>query len=391
MTCNPPTAIAQGPAPQPLLELPDGVPPLGIFYLYLVTGCNLACRHCWITPTWVHGQPSPGDCLDVELLRAAVAEARPLGLCQAKLTGGEPTLHPRFREIVDLLSAEGLRLDMETNGTLIDVDLARYLKQDTKVRFVSVSVDGATAATHDSFRNVPGAHAAALRGLDNLVAAGYNSVQVIMCPHRGNLEELEGLVELAVAHGAASVKFNPVMRSGRGVAMYERGEALDFEEVLALVRRVRGELQDRTPIPLFISTPPALSTVKELLHARDGNSACHVRHILGLLGTAEMALCGIGRNVPELCFGRLGQDSLREVWLRHPVLVQLRADLADPAKYPGICGDCVHAGGCLTSCVAQNYLDSGRLVWPAALCAEAERRGLFPTSRRRAGGPSQYG
>jgi len=374
-------AAAGGAAAEP--DLPEGVPPLTSFYLYLVTGCNLACRHCWITPTFVHGEPSPGDCLDVDLLRGAVAEARPLGLGSAKLTGGEPTLHPRFRDIVDLLSAEGLSLDMESNGTLIDAGLARHLKENTKLGFISVSLDGATAATHDGFRNAPGAHAAALRGLDHLVAAGYENVQVIMCPHRGNVDEMEALVKLAVAHGAGSVKFNPVMRSGRGVAMHERGEVLEFDEVLALVRYVRGELQDGTPIPLHLMTPPALSTVGELLRTKDGGEACHVRHILGLLGTGEMALCGVGRNVPALCFGRLGADSLREVWLRHPTLVQLRKDLAEPTTYPGLCGACLHAGRCLTSCVAQNYLDSGHLVWPAELCAEAERRGEWPESRRR--------
>jgi SynChlorMet cassette radical SAM/SPASM protein ScmF len=357
--------------------------PLNQLYFYLTEGCNLACRHCWITPAFVDGEPLPGDCLDVELLREAVAEAKPLGLSSAKLTGGEPTLHPQFVEIVDLLAAGGLGLDMETNGTLIDAGLARYLRAETSLSFVSVSLDGARPETHDGFRNVPGAYDAALRGLDHLVAAGYENVQVIMCPHRGNVGELEDLVELAVAHGAGSVKFNPVTPSGRGVAMHERGEALGYDGVLALVRHVRGELQARTPIPLQIMVPPALSSVGELLRSRDGGGSCHVRHILGLLGTGEMALCGVGRSVPALCFGRLGRDSLREVWLGHPALADLRRALADPAAYPGICGQCIHAGRCLTHCLAQNYLDSGRLVWPAALCAETERRGLFPASRRR--------
>jgi SynChlorMet cassette radical SAM/SPASM protein ScmF len=367
----------------PALDLPEGVPPLNSFYLYLTTGCNLACRHCWITPEFVQGEPSPGDCLDVDLLRQAVAEAKPLGLSHAKLTGGEPTLHPRFVEIVDLLTAEGLGLDMETNGTLIDAPLARHLRQLTNVSFISVSLDGATAETHDAFRNVDGAYEAALLGLGHLVAAGYRNVQVIMSPHHGNLAELEDLVRLAVERGAGSVKFNPVTRSGRGVAMHERGEALDFEEVIGLVRHVRGPLQDRTPIPLHLMIPPAVSTVGELLRTQDGGGACQVRHVLGILGTGHMALCGIGRNVRELCFGRLGEAGIREVWLGHPVLRELREDLAEPAEYPGICGECLHAARCLTYCVAQNFLDGGHLVWPADLCVKAEQRGAFPASRKR--------
>jgi SynChlorMet cassette radical SAM/SPASM protein ScmF len=381
MDCDPGDPGAERTGKAVSLDLPDGVPALTTFYLYLSTGCNLACRHCWITPSFVNGKPSPADCLDIGLLRAAVAEAKPLGLSHAKLTGGEPTLHPQFVEIVDMLTAEGLRLDMESNGTLIDASLAHHLKNNTNLWFTSLSLDGANAATHDSFRNVPGAFAAALRGLGNLVDAGYQNVQVIMSPHHGNAAEVDDLVKLAVAHGAGSVKFNPVMRSGRGAAMHERGEALDYDEVIALVHYVYGDLQGRTSIPLYISIPPALLGVGELLRTASSGGSCHVRNVMGLLGTGEMALCGVGRNVPELCFGRLGEDSVRDVWLTHPTLLQLRHDLDAP--YPGVCADCLHARDCLTHCVAHNYLESGRLVWPSFLCAESERRGRFPQSRRR--------
>lgn len=377
------------PEPEALLEgealenaLPEGVPALTTFYLYLTDGCNLRCRHCWITPTFVNGEPSPGTYLPLELLKQAVAEARPLGLRAAKLTGGEPTLHPQFVEIADYLSAEGLSLTMETNGTRIDEALARHLKQQTNLSFVSVSLDGATAASHDSFRGVMGSFDAAERGIRALIAAGYKP-QLIMSPHRGNIGEVEAVVQLAVELGAGSVKFNPVTASGRGIGMHERGEALEFEEIMDLAHFVRGELQDRTPIKLLISTPLALYTVKELL--REGQPGmCHVRHILGILGSGEMALCGIGRNVPELCFGRLGETSVAEAWMHHPVLRELRQEL--DGDYPGVCGDCIHAKRCLTYCVAQNYLDSGRLVAPAALCKEATDRGLLPRSRMKVTG-----
>ena len=90
------------------MDLPQGVPPLQAFYLYMSTGCNLKCRHCWITPRFVDGKPDPGDVIDLADLRAAVAEAKPLGLRRAKLTGGEPMLHPHFMDVVDMLTAEGI-------------------------------------------------------------------------------------------------------------------------------------------------------------------------------------------------------------------------------------------------------------------------------------------
>jgi len=359
------------------LDLPEGVPPLTTFYLYLTTGCNLACRHCWITPNFTKGGLQPGQYLDLELLRQAILTARPMGLRSVKLTGGEPLLHPDFIAITRLLAEQELPFHMETNGTLIDGELARYLKEETGLWFVSVSLDGCHPATHDRFRGVAGSFDAAVAGIKHLAAAGF-APQIIMSPHRGNLEEAEGLVELAQRLGAGSVKFNPVTRSGRGTAMHERGETLDYDEVRDFARYLDRDLQRRSGIPLFLGLPLALSSLQQL--ALNAGHKCNVRSILGLLGSGEMALCGIGRNVPELCFGRLGEDDLREVWISHPVLRRLRKDLDGP--YRGICGDCIHAAVCQYNCVAMNYLENGELASPAPICADAAARGLFPASRR---------
>ena len=372
-----------GPAAAPA-ALPPGVPALRMFYLYLTAGCNLHCRHCWITPTFVNGRPVPGECLDPERLRQAVAEAKPMGLSAAKLTGGEPTLHPAFREIVSDLSAAGLDLSLETNGTLLDREVAEHLRAAGTVTRVAVSLDSPRAEAHDAFRGVRGAFDAAVRGIGHLTAAGFRP-QIIMSVHRLNRAQVEELIELAVRLGAGAVKFNPVTSSGRGGEMHRRGEALDFDETLDLIHQLRGPLQDRHPIHLGAMVPPALSTVRELRRYGGEGAGCNVRHILGILGTGEMALCGIGRNIPELCFGRLGLDDLREVWCTHPVLVGMRRDLAGPL--PGVCGDCLHAGRCQTHCLAQNYEVNGRLVSVSPLCAEAVRRGVFPATRRRSWTP----
>ena len=34
------------------IQLPEGVPALTTYYVYVTAGCNLACRHCWIAPTF---------------------------------------------------------------------------------------------------------------------------------------------------------------------------------------------------------------------------------------------------------------------------------------------------------------------------------------------------
>ena len=71
-------------------------------------------------------------------------------------------LHPQFKEIVDMLTAEGLSMSMETNGTLITQEMAHYLKEKTNVDFISISIDSSVSSEHDAFRGVQGAFDAAL-------------------------------------------------------------------------------------------------------------------------------------------------------------------------------------------------------------------------------------
>jgi radical SAM protein with 4Fe4S-binding SPASM domain len=203
-----------------------------------------------------------------------------------------------------------------------------------------------------------------------------------MSVHRGNRDRIEDLVRLAARHGAASVKFNPVTQTGRGVGMHERGEALDFDEYLALGRFVSEKLRPNAPLEVILNLPPALTSVRDLWRTRGRVGDCRVLSVLGILGTSEVALCGIGATHPELVYGRLGKDSIREIWLSNPTILALRRGLRDVDAYPGICGECVFAKSCRTGCVADNYIHNGDLVSPMWLCTEASRQGRFPATRR---------
>ncbi len=381
-----PPACAETTATAPVVSLPDGVPFLSTYYLYLSSGCNLFCRHCWITPDLVQGQGGHGECIDLACLRQAVEEGRELGLSNAKLTGGEPMLHPQFREIVELLTQANLRINMETNGTLIDAAMAAFLAAHRPaVGHISTSLDSLDPRKHDAFRGKRGAFDATLAGIRHLVAAGIKP-QVIMSVHRDNVGELEALVNQSAAWGVSSCKINLIGEQGRGTDMHARGETLSLDEILKLARFIRSELAARAPIPVVVLLPPALSPVRGLLASRDGGDTCNVLHVLGILGNGDMALCGIGRNVPELCFGKIGQVSVREAWCNHPVLVELRQGLQGRGR--GLCADCIHFARCHAHCLAENYSVTGQLLSPSPLCTAAEAAGRFPPTRRRSWSPS---
>jgi SynChlorMet cassette radical SAM/SPASM protein ScmF len=301
-----------------------------------------------------------------------------LGLTGVKLTGGEPLLHPQIREILEFIRAEDLRLTVETNGVLLTPELA-WDMASCRNPFVSVSLDGADAETHEWVRGAVGCFEAALEGIRNLVKAGLKP-QVIMAIMRRNKDQIEPLVYLAESLGAASVKFNIVQPTARGEQMHAAGEALSIEELAELGRWVESTLPVSTRLPLYYSHPAAFKPLGKMFgNNGDGCGVCGILGILGVLGNGSYALCGIGETVPELVFGHAATDRLEDVWNHTRVLKDLREGLPD--RLEGICGGCLMRGVCLGSCVAQNYYHSKNIWAGFWYCEEALKRGLFPDSR----------
>lgn len=349
--------------------------PLTQLYFYLTEGCNLACRHCWLAPRYDPGARYPT--LDVALFETAVREAKSLGLSRVKLTGGEPTLHPQFAEILEIARREELGVALETNGTLITPTLAAAIARcDHPV--VSVSLDGADAPTHEWVRGVPGSFDAAVRGVRLLAAAGLGP-QIIFSIMRRNAHQVEAIVRLGEELGAASVKFNIIQPTARGEKLHEADATCGVAELIATGRRVEREIAPTTKLRLHFDYPLAFRSLGRIA-AGDGCGVCGVKGVLGVLASGEYALCGIGEQVPELVFGHTGQDSLAELWSDHPVLNDIRYGI--PGRLAGICERCLIKGRCLGSCVAQNYYRLHDLFAPFWFCEEAEAAGLFPSSRK---------
>jgi SynChlorMet cassette radical SAM/SPASM protein ScmF len=363
-----------------LSQLPDGCPPLSSYYVYLTEGCNLACKHCWQSPKFSK-RPAMDEYLDYSIFVQAVEEGMPLGLNCVKLTGGEPLLHPDFTRMVDFLAKKGLGLTIETNGTLLTRSLANYLRKKSTLNFISVSLDGADPGTHDRFRGVDGSFDMAYQGLGYLVEVGYRP-QVIMSLHEGNIGEIESLIRLVEKAGAGSVKFNVIQPIGRGCLMSAQGQAIDIGRLIEIGNWVECELQKRTSIPLKAGWPKAFFSLRRLLS--DGSGGCSIFNILGILSTGNLALCGIGKQVPELCYGLVGEDRVVDVWTGNSIITELRSKL--PENLEGICSRCILQGSCLGFCIAANYFTSGRLTAPFWFCDLAEKKGLFPVSRLRAPG-----
>ncbi|UCG63714.1 MAG: SynChlorMet cassette radical SAM/SPASM protein ScmF [Deltaproteobacteria bacterium] len=351
--------------------------PLNQIYFYLTEGCNLRCRHCWIAPKY-QGKGNSYPALDLDLFRSIIDQAKPLGLTGVKLTGGEPLLHPQINEILEYIQTEDLCLTLETNGVLCTPELAEKMAA-CKNPFVSVSLDGADAGTHEWVRGVAGCFDEAMKGVRSLVDVGFRP-QIIMSVMRHNKDQMEQIVRLAESMGAGSVKFNVVQPTARGEKLHESGEALNIEELVELGRWVDDTLSTKTNMNIYHSHPMAFRPLGKMFGENgDGCSVCGVLGILGVLADGSYALCGIGETVPDLVFGHAATDPLEEVWNNTSVLLELREGL--PHRLHGICSDCLMKEICLGSCIAQNYYKTKSMWAPYWFCEEARKRGLFPEAR----------
>lgn len=352
---------------------------LNNIYFYLTEGCNLCCRHCWIAPQYQSGS-NPYPYLSVELFSSIIKQAKPLGLSGVKLTGGEPLLHPQIQEILGEIRASELRLNVETNGLLCTEGLARKIAS-CKNSFVSVSLDGSRAETHEWLRGVKGSFEKALQGIRNLVKAGLRP-QIIMTIMRRNKGQIEDMVRLAEDLRAGSVKFNLLQPVARGEEMHKAGKTLSIEELMEVGEWVENALSHSANLRLYYSRPLAFRPLSDMFSNNgDECGVCGILSILGVLANGSYALCGIGETVPELVFGDAAKDSLKDVWDNTPILQELREGL--PGRLEGICGECFMKGHCLGGCIAQNYY-RGKSLWsPFWFCEQAQSQGLFPESRVR--------
>src|SRR4030095_14441815 len=96
---------------------------------------------------------SPANFLPVELFTRVAREAREaMGIEQVMFTGGEPTLHPEFGELLAAVAALDLKCSFVTNGWHFERIWPAVIEHRDAVTLVAFSLDGPTREAHDHWR-----------------------------------------------------------------------------------------------------------------------------------------------------------------------------------------------------------------------------------------------
>ena len=182
-----------------------------LIFWELTKGCNLRCIHCRASATELS---SPND-LTTETAKAIIDQIAEVSTPILVLSGGEPLFRSDIFELARYGTEKGLRVALATNGTLVNKHIAQKIV-DSGVRRVAISLDGADALTHDTFRGIPGAFDAAITGFRNLKDLGM-SVQINTTIARHNAHQLPQVLALAKLLGADALHTFLLVPVGCGV------------------------------------------------------------------------------------------------------------------------------------------------------------------------------
>ena len=186
--------------------------------------CQLVCAHCRADAQH-HRHPDELDTDEGRRLLddlAAYEAPRPIVV----LTGGDPFERPDLAELVAHGTAAGLHVAISPSVTprLTPERLAELRAAGAGA--VSLSLDGATPATHDGFRGVPGVYDATIDAAAQVNAAGFR-LQINSTVTRGNVTEFPALLRTVVDLGTSLWSVFFLVPTGRG----EQLDALSADEV----------------------------------------------------------------------------------------------------------------------------------------------------------------
>lgn len=326
--------------------------PLRLLFWELTSGCNLRCIHCRATaqPERIEGELSTEECF--KIIDDIVTFADPILV----LTGGEPLFRPDFFDIAGYARRKGLRVAMATNGTLVTPEIAHKVKE-LGIDRVSISLDGATAATHDAFRGIPGSFEAALRGFHNLKKEGV-SVQFNTTVAKHNLHEIKDILDMVIKLGADALHIFMLVPVGCGVEIAEEQmvSAETYEELLNWFY----EQSKKVPIELKATCAPHYHRVMRQRAKEEGTTLTFETH--GLAAVTKGCLAGSGvaflssKGQVQPCgylpvkAGNIHEQPLHEIWASSEVFQNLR----DADNLKGKCGACEYRKVC-EGCRARAY------------------------------------
>ena len=177
--------------------------------------CNNDCIACWCRSPLLLDKALPPEkasqTLPWEIIRDLIDDVVDMGSKEIYIAGGgEPFCHPNILEMIEYIKESGLVCNINTNFTLIDKEVVKFLS-DVKVDFMTVSVWAGTAPTYadvhpnkteETFDDIR----ANLTRL-NQIKDHFPLIKVYNVISNLNFHEIEPMIDFAIKTRSDSVEF----------------------------------------------------------------------------------------------------------------------------------------------------------------------------------------
>lgn len=335
--------------------------------------CNLKCKHCYANAR----KPLENE-LTTEEAKQAIDRLDRVSVPIIAFSGGEPLVRKDIFELTKYAHDKSIYVAVATNGTLITKSKAREMKA-AGIQFTQISLDGASAETHDRFRGIQGAYEKTIQGIKNCVEEGF-FVNIATTATHYNCQEIPKIIDLCESLGVNWFMIYNFVPTGRGEFIAEND--LTPEEREELLKALWKKLKSGCKVNM-LSTAPQFARVtleaeigegKKIVPTHFANPALSGK----LVNIAEfIGGCGCGRfycairpngNIEPCVFfpltvGNIKEDDFEDLWVHNPVLNNLRnKDILE-----GNCGQCDYRYYC-GGCRARAYGYTGNYLAPDPGC-----------------------
>ena len=270
---------------------------------WITNRCNLICTHC-INDSGPFNQ-FEDELSEHEMMRVC-REILELEVPYGSLTGGEPLLHKNFFKIAEILSDGGVSLNIETDGQLVNKEVARRIAK-IGVRSVQVSIDGATQQTYGIIRRTISGVASLSKALEAIKLLSEEGVMVTVsfAPTRYSINEAGKLIDMVYELGARVINTGRLMRVGRAAQNW-RWLSPTEEQYRAFFDTLRKKAKEYMGKLRIVYYP--YSVVEELKYRLNNPAASFV-----IMPNGKVKMMG---SMPFIC-ADLRRHSLREAWERY--------------------------------------------------------------------------
>lgn len=335
------------------------IPLTGAFELLPV--CNLHCKMCYVRKNMAEVNEL-GGLLPAQQWLDWAKQAADGGMLYPLLTGGEPFIRQDFQEIFAKMQEMGLQVSINSNGTLIDEHMARWLGRHKPTR-INITLYG---AGEESYQNLCGdgdAYSRVCRAVEWLKQYGV-PVKFNYSVTPENMDDLEEIIAYAksveVPIQVATYMFPPVRRDA---GMIGQNHRLSPED--AALARVKADWLQRDPkwflglAELYRHFSEITDERLELLTSGEPQEMrCRAgRCSFWIDWQGNIVNCGMYSSVKSPLKGRSFADAWKQV-----------VDETEQVRYSPACAKCPNRHLCQT-CIAMVYNECGdRNGRPEYLC-----------------------